>query len=88
MQFKPQRWSRNLSVRAAALEPYSDLTRAPLGYPAERAPLGGGQYLPPLPNIRDNSKTILVFDAKPIAPFRALILRLRHKFGRNWLTTF
>ena len=28
------------------------LTRAPLGYSAERAPLGGGQILPPLPNSR------------------------------------
>ena len=34
------------------------LTRAPLGYSAERAPLGGGQILPPppLPNSRTNRR--------------------------------
>ena len=33
------------------------LTRAPLGYSAERAPLGGGQILPPLPNSRTNRRS-------------------------------
>ena len=32
------------------------LTRAPLGYSAERAPLGGGQILPPLPNSRTDGR--------------------------------
>ena len=32
------------------------LTRAPLGYSAERAPLGGGQILPPLPNSRTDDR--------------------------------
>ena len=35
----------------------STLTRAPLGYSAERAPLGGGQILPPLPNSRTNRRS-------------------------------
>ena len=36
----------------------SKLTRAPLGYSAERAPLGGGgQILPPLPNSRTNRRS-------------------------------
>ena len=34
----------------------SPLTRAPLGYSAERAPLGG-QILPPLPNSRTNRRS-------------------------------
>ena len=35
-----------------------NLTRAPLGYSAERAPLGGGgQILPPLPNSRTNRRS-------------------------------
>ena len=34
------------------------LTRAPLGYSAERAPLGGGAYsAPPLPNSRTNRRS-------------------------------
>ena len=33
------------------------LTRAPLGYSAERTPLGGGQILPPLPNSRTNRRS-------------------------------
>ena len=34
------------------------LTRAPLGYSAERAPLRGGQILPPpLPNSRNNRRS-------------------------------
>ena len=32
------------------------LTRAPLGYSAERAPLGG-HILPPLPNSRTNRRS-------------------------------
>ena len=33
------------------------LTRAPLGYPAERAPLGGGNILPPLVISRTNNRS-------------------------------
>ena len=34
------------------------LTRAPLGYSAERAPLGGGgRFCPPLPNSRTNRRS-------------------------------
>ena len=33
------------------------LTRAPLGYSAERAPLGGWHILPPLPNSRTNRRS-------------------------------
>ena len=39
-------------------EPVSELTRAPLGYSAERAPLGGGGAdSAPLPNSRTNRRS-------------------------------
>ena len=40
-------------------ETVANLTRAPLGYSAERAPLGGGggRFCPPLPNSRTNRRS-------------------------------
>ena len=48
-KFGPPPWS---------FDPPAILTRAPLGYSAERAPAGGGQILlPPLPNSRTNRRS-------------------------------
>ena len=43
--------------------------RAPLA----RAPLGGGQILPPLPNIRDNLRTTQDIATKLLVPYRTSI---------------
>ena len=43
---------------------------------------------PPLPNIRDNSKTIVDIDVNFGIPYRASIWRLDRKFRHNWLRTF
>ena len=51
-------WSDLLLVAESVAEYVANLTRAPLGYSAERAPLGGGgQILPPLPNSRTNRRS-------------------------------